>query len=132
MAPSFRSDTPAALAPVPVAARSIAALESVSRPRRPLRVCHLAYTFYENDNRVIRYAEALADQGAEVDVIALRRPGQTRSATAGQVRVRRIQQREVDEKRAWTYLLKILMFFVRAIFILSVLGLRKRYDIVHV
>jgi glycosyltransferase involved in cell wall biosynthesis len=132
MAPSFRSDVPGALAPVRVAARSITAVEPVSKPRRPLRVCHLAYTFYENDNRVIRYAEALADLGAEVDVIALRRAGQASSATAGHVRVRRIQQREVDEKRAWSYLLKILMFFVRSSFVLAVLGLRKRYDIVHV
>jgi hypothetical protein len=46
-------------------------------PGRPLRVCHLAYTFYENDNRVIRYAETLSDGGHHVDVIALRRPGQS-------------------------------------------------------
>ena len=67
--------------------------------RRPLRVCHLAYTFYENDNRVIRYAEALSERGDQVDVIALRRPDQTRSGRTGCVRVYRIQRRAVTEKR---------------------------------
>ena len=50
---------------------------------RPLRICHVAYTFYENDNRVIRYAEARAERGDDVDVIALRRPGQARRGRAG-------------------------------------------------
>ena len=31
--------------------------------RRPLKICHLAYTFYECDNRVMRYAESLAGRG---------------------------------------------------------------------
>ena len=44
----------------------------------PLRACMLAYTFYENDGRVMRYAEALAQDGAQVDAIVLRRPGQPR------------------------------------------------------
>ena len=42
-------------------------------PRQPLRVCHLAYTFHESDNRVMRYVRALAGRGDEVDVIALPR-----------------------------------------------------------
>ncbi len=54
-------------------------MSRASRYRRArLRVCHLAYTFYENDNRVIRYAEAMASAGDDVDVIALRRSGQSR------------------------------------------------------
>ena len=38
----------------------------------------LAYTFYETDGRVMRYAESLALQGAQVDAIVLRREGQPR------------------------------------------------------
>ena len=51
---------------------------------RPLRACLLAYTFYEIDGQVIRYAEALAESGATVDVIALGRENQpkTRPSTA--------------------------------------------------
>ncbi len=100
--------------------------------QRPLRVCHLAYTFYENDNRVIRYAEALADQGDQVDVISLRRDGQDRNGRSGRVHVHRIQRRGVTEKRAWDYLLKILWFFIQSSLYLTVLQVRRRYDIVHV
>ena len=36
----------------------------------------LAYTFYETDNRVRRYAEALVKRGDQVEAIALAREGQ--------------------------------------------------------
>lgn len=106
-------------------------LDGVTTSRR-LRVCHLAYTFYENDNRVLRYAEALAEQGHEVEVIALRRPGQAKRGRNGLVEVHRIQQRAVDEKRALDYLLKLLLFLVRSTVLLGVFQLRRRYDVVHV
>ena len=48
-------------------------------------VCMLAYTHYENDNRVMRYAETLVDAGCRVDVIALRRAGQTSHAVVNGV-----------------------------------------------
>lgn len=102
------------------------------RAGRPLRVCHLAYTFYENDNRVIRYAEALADGGGQVDIIALRRPGQSRVGSSNRVRVYRVQRRALNERRALAYLLKILWFFVKSSALLTVLQLRRRYDVVHV
>src|SRR5258708_25030083 len=35
------------------------------------KICMLAYTIYESDNRVRRYAEALARRGDQVEVIAL-------------------------------------------------------------
>ena len=97
-----------------------------------MRVCHLAYTFYESDNRVMRYAEALAERGQEVDVIALRRRGMPRVSVVRGVRVFRIQRRTVTEKGALTYLLKILWFLLKATAVLSVLQLRRRYDLVHV
>ena len=103
-----------------------------NRTRRPLRICHLAYTFYENDNRVIRYAEALAERGCEVDVVALRRPGQRRVDVSGNVRVFRIQRRAINEKNALAYLLKILWFFFKSGGLLTLRHLRKQYDVVHV
>ena len=53
----------------------------LSRPETPrgvarlMRVCMLAYAFYESDARIMQYATALADRGDSVDVIALRRGG---------------------------------------------------------
>jgi glycosyltransferase involved in cell wall biosynthesis len=99
--------------------------------RRP-RVCHLAYTFYENDNRVIRYAEAIAERGGDVDVIALRRKGQSRTADLRGVRIRRVQRREITENSAAAYLVKVVWFSIKAAIHLTCLQLRKRYDVVHV
>src|SRR4051812_37834930 len=99
-------------------------------PRRPLRVCHLAYTFYENDLRVMRYAEALAERGDQVEVISLRRRGQAAGSTVNGVRVRRIQRRQVTERSQWAYLLKLLWFVAKAGALLTLR--RRRYDVVHV
>jgi glycosyltransferase involved in cell wall biosynthesis len=100
--------------------------------RRPLRICHLAYSFYDADNRVIRYAETLAERGDEVDVISLRRADMKWHDLNGSVRIFRIQRRAVTERHAWMYLVKILWFFIRSSVLLSLLQLRKRYDVVHV
>jgi glycosyltransferase involved in cell wall biosynthesis len=101
-------------------------------PNRPLRVCHLAYSFYENDNRIVRYAETLAARGDQVEVIALRRPDQAWQGTSNGARVYRIQRRSRGEVAAWVYLLKILWFFAKAFTLLGFVSWRKRYDIVHV
>lgn len=99
---------------------------------RPLRVCHLAYTFYDSDNRVIRYAEALAERGAEVEVIGLRRPGQSLRGESNGVRIHRIQRRAITEKSPYAYLVKLLWFLLKSSALLTVLQIRKPYDIVHV
>jgi len=98
----------------------------------PRRICHLAYTFYESDSRVIRYAECLAERGDEVEVVALRRWGQSSKGWRNGVRISRIQRRSVNEKRALGYLIKILYFLIQASYRISVRHLRKPYKIVHV
>ena len=100
--------------------------DSDVKATNPLRICHVAYTFYENDNRVIRYAEAFSEQGHHVDVIALRRPGQTRNGSLRGVRLFRLQQRAVNEKRAAMYLAKIVWFLVQSAVFLSLRSVRKR------
>jgi len=37
--------------------------------RRPLRIAMIAYSFYEMDNRILRYASALAKRGDHIDVL---------------------------------------------------------------
>jgi glycosyltransferase involved in cell wall biosynthesis len=107
-------------------------VEAASAASKPLRVCHVAYTFYETDNRVIRYAREMASHGHEVDVIALRRPGQTMVEPLDGVRLIRIQRRSITERSAATYLAKLIWFFVKAGTVLTALHLRRRYDLVHV
>lgn len=97
-----------------------------------MRVCMIAYSFYEGDNRVMRYAETLAARGDHVDVLALRRPGQPDYGVLRGVNVFRIQERTRDERHKVSYLLRILSFLVRASVRLAVMHLRKAYRVVHV
>ncbi len=99
---------------------------------RPLKVCMLVYSFYESDNRVIRYAETLAKRGDRVDVIALRRDGQPYTEILNGVRVFRVQSRVKNEKRAFDYLARLTRFFFRSAVVVSKLHLKNRYDLVHV
>lgn len=102
------------------------------RSRRPRRVCHLVYSFYETDNRVVRYAKALLDRGDEVDVIALRREGQTSADVVDGVHVTRVQRRSKTERSPLVFLLKLLWFAVQASVVLTVRHVRRPYDVIHV
>jgi glycosyltransferase involved in cell wall biosynthesis len=92
----------------------------------------VGYTFYESDNRVRRYAETLARRGDNVDVVSLRQEGQSSKDVINGVNVFRIQRRVVSEKGRFTYLGKLLLFFMRSMFFLTREQIRARYDLIHV
>jgi glycosyltransferase involved in cell wall biosynthesis/peptidoglycan/xylan/chitin deacetylase (PgdA/CDA1 family) len=97
------------------------------------RVCMLAYTFYEFDNRVRRYAETLARRGDHVDVIALSGPYfQQPVEEINGVTVHRIQHREYNETSKWAYASRLLRFLVKSSRYLARLYDRHRYDVIHV
>src|ERR1700757_599308 len=97
-----------------------------------MKVCMLGYTFYESDNRVRRYAEALAKRGDDVDAIMLGKEGQLTQQVIRGVTVYRIQRRTRNEKNPINYLFKMMMFLVRSIWVVSINHLKSRYDIIHV
>ncbi len=108
-------------------------LGQTPRPtHRSLRVCMISYTFYETDSRVMRYAEALAHRGDQVDVFALRRPGTPSVETLNGVRVHRLQGRSFQEKGRFSYVWRILAFLARTLFSVTMKDLRHRYDLIHV
>jgi glycosyltransferase involved in cell wall biosynthesis len=92
----------------------------------------LAYTFYENDNRVRRYAETLVKRGIHVDAIALRQEGQACFTAINGVSVYRIQKRIIDEKGRWSYLFKLLRFFVKSAILVTKKHLQNPYALIHV
>ncbi len=97
-----------------------------------MRACMVAYTFYEPDNRVRRYAETLVRRGDQVDAIVLRQPGQqTRDVVSG-VNVFKIQGRKVNEKIKIQYLFKLLLFLFKSACKLTQLHWHKKYDVVHI
>lgn len=97
-----------------------------------MRVCMVVYSYYEFDLRVRRYAEALVQRGAEVDVIALRSEDQSSYELFEGVHLHRIQQRIVNEKSKLSYLIKLLSFFVRSFWFLTRAQWSRKYDLIHV
>jgi glycosyltransferase involved in cell wall biosynthesis len=97
-----------------------------------MRVCMVAYSFYENDTRIRQYVKSLIAKGVQVDVIALRQEGQSRFETIGGANVYRIQQRERNEKRKWDYIFRVLLFLIKSFFFLSFRHMRSPYSLIHV
>jgi glycosyltransferase involved in cell wall biosynthesis len=97
-----------------------------------MKACMVAYTFYEGDNRVRRYAETLAKRGDQVDVVALRQKGQSVMEVINGVRVFRIQRRSITERNKFAYLGKLSLFFLRSMAFLTRQQLKAHYDLIHV
>ncbi|MEN6433547.1 MAG: glycosyltransferase [Smithella sp.] len=101
-------------------------------PRKRKHVCMLAYSFYESDNRIMRYADALAQRGDIVDVIALRSENLPKYEKLNNVNVYRIQKRMINEKSPLTYLTKLGIFLIKSFGFITKKNLQHPYDIVHV
>lgn len=97
-----------------------------------MNVCMLGYTFYETDNRVRRYAEALSRAGHTVDAIVIGREGQPPTTTIAGVDVFRIQKRVRNEGSPLSYLVKMLTFFVKSAWALAFRHWKRPYDVIHV
>jgi glycosyltransferase involved in cell wall biosynthesis len=97
-----------------------------------MTICMLAYTFYESDNRVRRYSEALVRRGDVVEAIALRREGQPSFEVINGVRVYRIQKRVLNEKSPFQYLAKLALFFLRSAWTVTLRHIRTHYELIHV
>ena len=92
----------------------------------------LAYTFYESDARVMRYADTMAARGDRVDVITLRRFDGEQDSIVNGVNVFRIQTRILDEPNKSAYLFRLLAFLVKSSWMLWRRHRRIRYDLIHV
>jgi glycosyltransferase involved in cell wall biosynthesis len=113
--------------------RAVSAVQHL-RQSPPKRICMIVHSIYESDNRVIRYANALAERGDEVDVVALKRDKSLANVeTIGKVRVRRLQVRaRKDQKGRGSYLFPLLRFWFVANLWLSWKHLWRRYDAIHI
>jgi glycosyltransferase involved in cell wall biosynthesis len=118
--------------------REVAAFASAleTRPVRRIsrRVCMVTHSFYESDNRVTRYAEALAARGDHVDVVALRRsPNLPTHEIIEGVSVVRLQDRfGKNEQSKFSYLWPLLRFLAVSTRWITRHSRRQRYDVVHV
>lgn len=97
------------------------------------KFCMLAYTGYETDNRVRRYAETLVKRGDHVDAIAYvggKKPLGVQEVSG--VTVHSVQQRASHERSKWTYAWRLVRFLVVSSFVLTRLHRLHRYDVIHV
>lgn len=101
-------------------------------PRHPLRIAMVSYSFYETDNRVLRYATTLAKRGDRVDVFALRRSGKPAEEELEGVHVHRLQGRILNEKNRLSYAWRICQFLARATAQVAKFELQEHYDLLHI
>ncbi len=97
-----------------------------------MKACIIAYTFYEVDFRVRRYADTLVNAGYDVDVFALRRKGQSRRENLNGAIVYHIQHREYNERGLLSYLVRMTLFLAKVFFWVSAKQFQHRYRVVHI
>jgi glycosyltransferase involved in cell wall biosynthesis len=130
IANSGTTASPALLSPDAAAAPAAKA-----RPARVgRRICMITHSFYESDNRVLRYAESLAARGDTVEILALRRaPELPAEENINGVRLLRIQDRfGKTQKSSSSFLWPLLRFLAASSLHLTRAHARQRYDVIHV
>jgi hypothetical protein len=97
------------------------------------RACMLYYMKFKGSAILYREAKALREKGFEVDIICLRESKDEKVIQSYDgLNLFFIQSRPISEQKAALYFLRLLFFCLKAFFVISYLGLKKRYDIVHV
>jgi glycosyltransferase involved in cell wall biosynthesis len=91
----------------------------------------IGFAYYPRDPRIRREAEALIEAGYSVDIICLRQSGERPREIINGANVYRVP---LQHKRAgrFYYLWAYVCFICMAFFRVSILYVRKRYDLVHV
>ena len=116
------------------AARTVRSDEAtVSKDRRVRRpIVLVTHSYYEEDPRVRRQAEAILASGRPVDVISLRRPDDDAIGDVAGVSVRRLDVQRHQGAGLGTYLTEYMAFFVRVAWTLIRSQPRRRYALVQV
>lgn len=110
-------------------------LQPVHKPEHsPKRICMITHSFYASDCRVRRYAEALAERGDSVEVIALRpRSNVAKEEIIKAVKLYRIQDRfGKNETTELSFLWPVLRFLFLSSRLLNRLQRHKPFDLIHI
>ncbi len=91
----------------------------------------VVFSYYPQDPRVKREAEALTQAGMKVEVYCLRRKGQKRREVINGVTVVRMRMERVRAGKL-RYLWQYAAFTLRSFLRISFRHLRRRFDVVHV
>jgi glycosyltransferase involved in cell wall biosynthesis len=96
-----------------------------------VRACVVVYSYYPFDPRVRREVLTLTGRGVDMDVICLQDAGEAPSEVVDGAFVSRLPL-AVERGGHLRYLFQYLVFALMSAVRLTAMGLRKRYDIVHV
>jgi glycosyltransferase involved in cell wall biosynthesis len=120
--------------PLPRDLAAFVARHNLPPRREPRRICMVTHSYFLSDARVSRYAEALAQRGDHVDVLALRRsPELPAKETLGNIDLFRLQPRYgKTEKSRLSHLLPVVRFLVTSSFWLFREHRRRPYDLLHI
>jgi glycosyltransferase involved in cell wall biosynthesis len=120
--------------PLPKELAALVAQHRVQPRPRPRSICMVTYSDFQSDARVSRYAEALAERGDQVDIVALcPSPGLPQRETFGNINLFRVQSRYAKtEKSPVSFLLPVLRFLALSSLWITRQHARKRYDLLHI
>jgi len=107
-------------------------MPAVTSAGRPARILIVSHSYYEEDPRVRREAEALVAAGLAVDVLGLRKPGSSASGSIDGVRVRRLPVQRHQGAGIGTYLAEYAEFFGRVALAAVPLHARRHYALAQV
>lgn len=100
-------------------------------PEKPARVCFIYYNSFIQ--LLHREAMALRKAGMQVDVICLKNlKAEKFFEKYDGINIYKIQSRLNAENTVFGYVAKLLMFLVNATVMVSILGLMRRYNVIHV
>ena len=98
---------------------------------RNKKILMVVYSYFPDDVRPRREAEALVKEGYSVDIICLRLPNQTKSENIYGVNTYRVNLSKSRSTKG-KYVLLYSNFFIRSFFLLNWLFLKNRYSVIHV
>ena len=97
-----------------------------------MRIASVAFTNYDADPRVRRMSEALVERGDAVTAITLMQDGKPRQRSVSGVDVLGIDMPQYRGTSVRAYLAQYIRFLFAAMWLLTKLHLRNRFDVVHV
>lgn len=107
-----------------------AATGRVAAAQRP--VLMIVHSYYDEDPRVRREAEAVVGSGRPVLVLGLRRPGEAPNGELNGVRVRRLDVQRHQGASLWRYLAEYADFLLRAGWTAALAHRRERFALAQV
>lgn len=103
------------------------------RQKKTTKVCMIAYTQYQYDNRIQREAETLVAQGKyTVSLIVPKEGNIPQTYEARGVQVRELNMPQYRGKSKGRYILSYVEFMLRAFFVCSLSVISRQVDVVHI